>query len=387
MQLIYAPNEIPTNFSKSIFLAGPTPRSKDVTSWRGDAINYLDKAGYDGVVFLPEPEDGNFSTNYEDQIDWEEKAMNASDIILFWIPRDMERMPALTTNTEFGEYFKLGKCVLGTPNEAVKIKYQRYKAEKQHIPSFIDLFEMINYVVGYLGEGIKRKGGETQVPLHIWKTPQFQEYYANLKFAQNRIDGAKLLWCFNVGKNKDIPFCYAMHMNIFVSQENRNKVNEIILSRKSISSVLLYKKDKNNINDSQIVLIKEFRSTVNNFEGFVYELPGGSSFNPNDKPTDVASNEVFEETGLLIEPDRIKMIPLSRQIAPTFATHKTHLFMCELSDSEIQYFKDSEDQPRGNIKESEMTYSKVFTLAGIMDNGCVGWSDLGMILWGIMKAE
>ena len=42
------------SLKKSIFLAGPTPRSKEVKSWRPEAIRLLKEKGFDGVVFVPE---------------------------------------------------------------------------------------------------------------------------------------------------------------------------------------------------------------------------------------------------------------------------------------------------------------------------------------------
>lgn len=57
MEVIYALEDMPDTFTKSIFLAGPTPRNKDeVESWRPDALKILEDKGFDGVVFIPEPE-------------------------------------------------------------------------------------------------------------------------------------------------------------------------------------------------------------------------------------------------------------------------------------------------------------------------------------------
>ena len=39
---------------KSIFLAGPTPREKDIISWRNEAIKILENLGFDGIVYVPE---------------------------------------------------------------------------------------------------------------------------------------------------------------------------------------------------------------------------------------------------------------------------------------------------------------------------------------------
>lgn len=49
--------------------------------------------------------------------------------------------------------------------------------------------------------------------------------------------------------------------------------------------------------DTEIIVIKEFRSPCRNGDGFVYELPGGSSFKPTSDVLQTAADELFEETG------------------------------------------------------------------------------------------
>lgn len=43
--------------------------------------------GFDGHVFIPEPEDGNWKGNYDDQLEWESTGLNMADVIVFWLPR------------------------------------------------------------------------------------------------------------------------------------------------------------------------------------------------------------------------------------------------------------------------------------------------------------
>ena len=106
MKVIYAREEIPRVFSKSIFLAGPSPRSKDVKSWRPEALKELKSLGYDGVVFIPESRDGSYF-DYDEQIMWEHDAIGSSDCVLFWIPRDLEVLPGFTTNDD-GQHLSRG---------------------------------------------------------------------------------------------------------------------------------------------------------------------------------------------------------------------------------------------------------------------------------------
>ena len=108
---------------KSIFLAGPTPRSKNIISWRDEACKKLEEYGFDGVVYVPEYSTGTPKDDYIDQVMWEREAMSESTIILFWIPRDLQDMPAFTTNVEFGYWLYTGKVIYGRPDSAKKVKY------------------------------------------------------------------------------------------------------------------------------------------------------------------------------------------------------------------------------------------------------------------------
>ena len=88
--------------NENIFLAGPTPRSEDVKSWRPQAINILRELGYKGNILIPEPRNGGWAENYYHQVEWELESLNKSTGIIFWIPRNMDNMPGMTTNIELG---------------------------------------------------------------------------------------------------------------------------------------------------------------------------------------------------------------------------------------------------------------------------------------------
>ena len=108
---------------KSIFLAGPTPRGKDIISWRNEAIKILESLGFDGIVYVPEYSSWKPKADYVDQAMWERVGLSNATIIVFWIPRHLPDMPAFTTNVEFGYWLHTGKVVYGRPNDAEKIKY------------------------------------------------------------------------------------------------------------------------------------------------------------------------------------------------------------------------------------------------------------------------
>ncbi len=108
----------------SIFLAGPTPRSPDVLSWRRDAIKLFELCKFNGVLTVPERGDW-VPAAVEDQIAWELANLRSARVIMFWVPREMSKMPGLTTNHEFGYFIaKRAKNVIyGRPNRAPSTRY------------------------------------------------------------------------------------------------------------------------------------------------------------------------------------------------------------------------------------------------------------------------
>jgi ADP-ribose pyrophosphatase YjhB (NUDIX family) len=383
MNIVYAHEEMPLGFSKSIFLAGPTPRKDDVKSWRDEALTILDKLNYSGVVFVPEPRDGKWSDNYDKQVEWEQKYRRASDIIVFWVPRDLKTMPAFTTNVEFGEDYDSYKVVYGRPSDAPKNKYldtlykQFYKEEPKET-----LKETLSQAVSKIGEGAFRVMGERSVPLYIYKSKQFSAWLAEQKNVGNRLADAKVNTSFCIKGN---VFSYQLWVKVWIKAENRFKENEFIISRTDISTVATLYKDKDDI---KVILVKEFRSPVRNDEGYVYELPGGSSFKPTEDILKVAADEVSEETNLKVEPSQIKHI-ISRQLAATWSTHKSHLFVCWLTKEQFnQALKSSKSKEVfGNEEDTERTYIEIYSLNDLFKKNLVDWSTLGMLYQAIQEGS
>lgn len=146
MNIVYAQTKINKNINGNVFLAGPTPRDENIPSWRPKAIDIFRDLGFEGNIFVPEMEHGwdkNFE--YATQIEWEEKALTKSDIIIFWIPRDLKTMPAFTTNIEWGTWTTKDpqKVVLGYPEGTKKMDYLTYYAKKLDIPVLNTLYDTI----------------------------------------------------------------------------------------------------------------------------------------------------------------------------------------------------------------------------------------------------
>lgn len=381
MEIVYVGESSPKSFKRSLFLAGPTPRDKQVKSWRPEALQFLEDIGYDGVVFVPEAKHSEYDIVWEWQVRWEEKCLNMSDCIVFWVPRELKTMPALTTNDEWGTWKNSGKVVFGCPDDAEKTRYQKYYATKLCIPQTRTLGGTLTNAITVMGKGAKREGGERNIPLMIWNTKSFQSWYMAHMEVGNSINEAKLLWSFRTGKHKDIVFAYTLWASIYIQAEGRNKLNEFVFTRTDMSCVVLYKK-ASPVSSTELVLIKEFRSPVRNLDGFVYEVPGGSTFKTDKDPKQVAADEVFEETGIKINPNRLNYFG-SRQSAATLSTHHVHMYAAELTEEEMDEAKvvAASKKNFGNEQDSERTYLQIATVGDLYDGTLlVDWSMMGMIL-------
>lgn len=385
MKLVYAGEDTPEVLTKSLFLAGCSSRNQEeVESWRKDAIQILDDIGFEGEVFIPEGRDGKFKLDYTDQVDWEEKHLKIADCILFWIPRDLSpdskgnpKMAGLTTNVEFGVWADSGKVVMGAPKDADKNTYIKHYCQIYNIPVADSLTETLDNAIEKLGKGAERSGGERYVPLFIWNTSSFQSWYKSQIDSDNKLENAELLYSFRPGF-KSFVFLWILRVSIFVASENRSKTNEFVLSRPDISSVLMYKKNKI-IEDTEVVIVKEFRSPARTSDSFIRELPGGSSIKPNEDPKDVASEEIHEETGLHLESSRF-VIHEARQLAATLSSHKSHLFSVELTDEEMDWLKSQQGIAHGNEADTERTFVEVLTIKYLLDSEDLDWTNIGMIM-------
>jgi len=153
MDVVFALEEAPEKIKYSIFLAGPTSREGGNDSWRKTAIQILKDEGFTGTVFVPEARNWvKYNPEYEAQILWEEKFLNIATCILFWIPRDLDKLPGFTTNDEWGFWKASGKVVLGAPEDAPKVSYQKYYALRLKVPFSTSLTQTVRNALDKLDE-------------------------------------------------------------------------------------------------------------------------------------------------------------------------------------------------------------------------------------------
>lgn len=416
MHVVYAKQPFPESWTSALFLAGPTPRDAETPSWRPEAIRLLEASGYDGVVMVPEVEDGEWKSGpdaYMEQVEWERKGLDLCDVILFWVPRDMTTMPGLTTNVELGLYATSDKVVLGAPEWAKSIRYLEHVLQTATGPvggkrytTLESTVEACRAKMGALcddvwqggGQGsgpLTRTGGERAVPLHIWALKPFQDWYRNMVGAGNRLDDAKLLWHFRMPKARSV-FSWVLWVNVWIEKEQRHKSNEYIFARTDISTVVLWHRpyqgghhpEFSELLDTEVVLVREFRSPARTPDAMVHELPGGSSLKPGKDPLQVASEEVHEETGLIVAASRFVALG-SRQLAATLSTHHSHLFAAELTKGEMAQAKAlaANETVAGVEEDSERTYVEVTTLRQMLEDKLVDWSTLGMVAQALLRGE
>lgn len=122
MNIVYS-NQ-PINIQEnSLFLAGCSPRSKDVKSWRPEALKILENLGFHGTVYVPEWDNNASGINYFDQVEWEYAHLETCKVIVVWVPRKFPEMMGMITNVEFGSYVRSKRMIYGRPDWAEKCDY------------------------------------------------------------------------------------------------------------------------------------------------------------------------------------------------------------------------------------------------------------------------
>jgi hypothetical protein len=390
MLLVFSDDVFPSSVTASLFLAGPSPRSTDELDWRHEALRVLEEKGFKGTIFIPVPRrrflEGSTdrgSWNYDNQIAWECEARARADLIVFWLAREIDRskedlgMPGFTTNFELGEDLRSGKLVYGRPSFAPKCRYMDKRVQELGLPVHDSMVALMDDAVASLGEGAHRSDGEAYVPLFIWRSEQFRTWYGSLKEAGNRLESARLGHHVRFG-GKTL-FSYVLWVNIWIKAEQRFKTNEFIFSRPDISSVVAYHR-RESTGDLLFALVREFRSSVNNSQGFVYEAPGGSSKKAGVDPQVNAGHEMYEEVGLDIEDiSRFRFVG-NRQVIATLSTHRANVYAIELTEAEFAKLEQAArlQEAFGVAEDTERTYVHLVSMARLFELP-VDYSTLGML--------
>jgi 8-oxo-dGTP pyrophosphatase MutT (NUDIX family) len=383
MRLVYCGEEPPTSFSGSIFLVGSPPTGL-VSSWHSEALAHLAALSFEGVVFVPEFRDGQARPAGNAVAEWERRSLERADVIVFWAPEELAGWRNdVSALVEFGFWLESGKSILGVDVAVPSDGLLGIYATHANVPVARSLRGALELAATRIGPGAIRTDGERDVPLHIWRLPLFQNWYRSQREAGNRLHAARVVWTFRIGSDLDI-FVWALHVDIYVSAEDRHKTNEVVIGRPDIATVVLFRAAQSLL-DSEIVLVREFRSPARTRDGCVWELPGGSYSQGEFEARVVAVRECAEETGLRLEAERLKM-HAPRQLASTLSAHQAHLFSVSLRSDEMDRLRTVFGEPQGVVDDTERTYVHIRTLRQILAEPLVDWSMMGMIFSALHSA-
>jgi ADP-ribose pyrophosphatase YjhB (NUDIX family) len=323
------------------------------------------------VVFVARPIGRG---NYDDTtlIDWHDRVFDIADVVIRWWPDDAD--PLSGSLGPDGQ-----RMVLGASPNAPNSGYLFTYATVHTIAAATSLPGTVEAALGKIGSGARRTAGEREVPLSVWRADSFQRWYAVQVSAGNFLLGARRVWIFDTGSQQGSPLYWALQVRIFVRAENRVKSNDVVISRPDISAMALYQR-RTSIDDTVIVLVREFRSSASTPDGFVHELPSGSGSGYD--PFGQALSETEEETGLAVDVRRIRAHG-SRQIAATVSAHHAHLFSAEITTDELARLHATRFTPHGT-DHTERTWIEIATFGELRRSRLVDWATLGMIIEAVM---
>lgn len=373
LQIVRPPAAIPPSFTASLFLAGRGDGDGDGGGWQAEVIEFLRQEGYAGLVYLPAADAAT-----EELLAWEEEALRHADAILF----HFAEAPDPLTRERWGAWRRTGKVVLCAAQDQQAL---RRAAARLRVPTGLTPREAVAHLLPLLRPGVPRRGGERAVPLVLWRSPAFQRWYRALRAAGNELDDVEVEWIYRprAGPGRP-PLIWALRPRVWVRAERRHKAGEIVVGRAEVSATVLYRPAAQ-VLDTQVVLIREFRSAGTTADGYVWALPGGSAEHAADREQNAAITalrEVQEETGLVLLPSQLEQVPGgARQLASTILSHRAHLFRAALTEEQLRTLQAAERAGRHHgANAGERCYVIVRPLRHLISGSQLDWGQLGMLL-------
>ncbi|MER7688241.1 NUDIX hydrolase [Streptomyces sp. NPDC097610] len=373
VQPVYAGEEPPEIYTASLYLSGAPLDPESSRLIVNEATLQWRQSGT-LVVFLPHARGGTPHRDAAGRLEWDRTQRARADEILHWHPQS----PAAEGWPE-GDLDD-GRSVLGCPDGAAPDgRRLRLLAEDLKVPIAESLPQAIALALERIGPGAPRAAGQRDVPLLLWRTPSFRAWLASQEDAGNTLLGGRISWTFRVGPHRSHVLLWAYAVRIHVAAEDRVKGNEVVLGRPDLTSVVACRPAPR-WQDTEIVLVREFRSPARTPDAYIREVPGGSSAKPGD-PRHTAAAEFTEETGLPLSPARLHLVG-TRQAAGTLSAHTQTAYAVELSTHELEQLR-ADTTSHGNADETEHTHVEVARLADILrPDGphAVDWTTLAVIL-------
>jgi hypothetical protein len=222
-----------------------------------------------------------------------------------------------------------------------------------------------------MDDDASHEAAKAGVPADISRTSSFRRWHQAQHDAGNRLEGAEVLWSFRA--EDGVADFWAMRVAVHVGAEDRIKANEVVISRPDASVVALYRRAAL-LDESVVVLVREFRSAARTDDGFAHELPGGSG--PARDPAMQAATELEEEFGFALDSRRLQDHG-SRQAVASQSTHHVRLYSAQITDAELDALR-AQTGPHGTGL-SERTWVEVSTFGAIRRERSVDWATLGLL--------
>lgn len=365
---------LPDEITHSVFLATPGSSSLGSASGGSDeVVEGLTATGFRGELFIHLARDATTAISPVDYRRQVEAALRRADHILILMPAGEDGI----WDSEYWGYWTARdptRLVVVAASEAEGGAVQR--ARRLEIPVHATLAAACKALA--CDGGQFRRGGECDVPLHVWRTKAFQSWYAAQRAAGNVLLGAVVEWVFRVG-GRFVLF-WALHVDIHVASENRRKSNEVVIGRPDIVAVVLYRPGASLL-DAEVALVREYRSSAVTLDGSILEIPCGSLSVADNEPRDAAVREVGEEIGLRL-PSAAFRPHTVRQVVGTLSVHRAHVFSALLSEDQVADLRSREKSGTsyGVVEDSERTYVRVRTIGQLLNDTSIDWSTLGVIL-------
>ena len=379
---VYPGGEPPQSWDACVLIGSGQVSSVPAAPWQHEVITLLrERWTGDGrlVAFVAELGGRERADIGGELVDWYGRAFDVADFAMFWWPDDVDLRLMLANLAACRDDQRV---VLGAPLDAPHHRFLLKYAADRAVSTTTTLAGMVGAALGAIGTGARRKAGEREVPLHVWRTESFQRWYSAQISTGNMLLGARQVWTFSNGADGRVPWYWALHVRIHVQAENRVKANEVVISRPDISAVLLYLPGAS-VDDATIVLVREFRSPASTPDSLVHELPGGSGAAGIDALAH-AVRETTEETGLAIDAHRMRAHG-SRQLAGTMSAHHAHLFSAEITGAELARLRATQSTPHGI--DEEQTWTEIKTFGEIRRDRLVDWATLGMIAQALLDGD
>jgi len=213
------------------------------------------------------------------------------------------------------------------------------------------------------------------VPEDVAEFKDFKHWHSNLTQAGNRLEGFELTNRILAG---DKLFAFSAKVKVWIEKEQRFKTDESIFTRQAASVVCAF---YNHPEHGRLyLLIREFRSAVNNVTNSICEFPGGS-IEPGLTVIENSVKEFKEETGIDIG-EGSRFIDLSsRQTLATFLTTHFYAVGVELTTEEYEatFNVIKANEHKGENEEEDIRLILANKKALLDGSVPVDWTTLGIL--------